>query len=428
MKKIIIAAAVVMSVIVGAGCAKLKEEKKEKAEVKKATPVRVAPPEFDERFYDEGKSIQPTKDGGIVVAARTSSKGAGSFDVWLLKLDAKGQLLWERTYGGAEKEEAGSVIQSRDGGFVVAAIREYKGAAEKENGWIFKVDKDGSIVWDKTFGGDSFDRVHAVVETADGGFIAAGATASKGAGGLDGWVIRLDKDGAVEWDGTFGEEGRDELLSIQAIKDGGFVAAGTKGQKGSAKADGWVIRLGSDGKKEWEKTFGGDRWDSFAFVRPTDDGGAIAAGESQTNEEEASNLWLVKLGKEGDLQWEKQYGGPLDDRAASVLQAKDGNYVVCGKSSRKLSEEEAIVEKTSWGVTKDYLSSDLWVIKLEKNGAILWDKKYGGNNEDCADIAVVPEGYILTGWTASKAKRKSDVWVVSIDKDGGMAWDRIFGD
>jgi hypothetical protein len=430
MRKAIIALAAGLSVAAMTGCTQSHGEGGKGGRSKEAAmPPAAAPPvEFDARFYEEGSSIRPARDGGFIVAGKTSSKGAGSSDVWLIMLDANGQVVWEKTYGGPGSEDAGAVVQLEDGGIVVAATREVKGEPEEEDGWIFKVDRSGNLLWDKRFGGDRYDRIHAVAESGDGGVVAVGGTASKGAGALDGWAIRLDKDGAVAWERTYGGEGRDELLSVQAAKGGGFVAAGTKARKGSVNEDGWVVMLGSDGEVRWETTAGGDRWERLVRVRQTGDGGVIAAGESQSNAEQLSNLWLLKLGPEGAVQWDKQFGGPNDDRAASLVEKKDGGFVVCGTASRKLSEEEAIVERNPWGVSKNYLSSDLWVMDLGPAGDLRWEQKYGGNNEGCADITAAPRGYVLTGWTGSKAKRKTDLWVIAIDEIGGPVWDRVLGD
>ena len=197
---------------------------------------------FGGKDWDEAESIIQTKDGGYVVAGYTWSKGAGSKDVWVIKLDKDGNKVWDRTFGGYHPDEADSIVQARDGGYVVAGWTESKGAG-RADAWVIKLDENGNKVWDKTFGGKDWDEAKSIIQTKDGGYVVAGYTESRGTGRADAWVIKLDENGNKAWDKTFGSWDDDFAESIIQVKDGGYVVAGYTRSKGAGKADVWVIKL-----------------------------------------------------------------------------------------------------------------------------------------------------------------------------------------
>jgi len=147
---------------------------------------------------DGASSIVALADGGFAVAGWTESKGAGSSDMWVLRLDEAGNVVWDHTYGGAEDDVARSIVALADGGLAVAGYTQSKGAGDDDM-WVLRLDEAGNVVWDKTFGGAKADMANSIVALADGGFAVAGRTYSKGAGNNDMWVLRLDEAGNVDF-------------------------------------------------------------------------------------------------------------------------------------------------------------------------------------------------------------------------------------
>ena len=192
--------------------------------------------------WDWVDSIVALTNGGFVAASYTDSKGAGKLDAWILRLDKTGELLWEKTFGGPDNDTVASIAALADGGFVVAGWTEPKGTSDRD-AWIFRLDRTGGLLWEKTFGGAEHENATSIVALPDGGFVVAGFTASKGAGESDVWVLRLDKTGELLWEKTFGGPDKDVAASIIALTDGGFVVVGPTKSKGAGSWDVWIFRL-----------------------------------------------------------------------------------------------------------------------------------------------------------------------------------------
>ena len=173
--------------------------------------------------YDEAYSITAAADGGYLLAGYTTSYGAGSKDIWLVKVDAQNNKIWDKTYGGSDSEEAYAVTSTPDGNYIVAGKTKSYGAG-REDMWVIKIDNQGDTIWTKTFGGSDDDMANSIIVTPEGDYILAGTTASKGAGKTDMWVVKVDKDGGEIWNKTYGESSDyDEAYSITAAADGGYL-------------------------------------------------------------------------------------------------------------------------------------------------------------------------------------------------------------
>ena len=192
--------------------------------------------------YDSGFSVAALEDGGFAVAGSTRSKGAGESDIWVLRLDGAGNVVWERTFGGTEKDAPLSVVRLSEGGFAVAGEAQSKGAGGRDF-WVLRLDGAGNTVWERTFGGAEDDVARPVVALADGGLAVAGYTKSKGAGESDAWVLRLDGAANVVWERTFGGAGDDQARSAVALADGGLAVVGYTESKGAGGQDLWVLRF-----------------------------------------------------------------------------------------------------------------------------------------------------------------------------------------
>ena len=174
----------------------------------------------------------------VFVGEDTSTKISLKLQLDAIAIDK----IWDKTFGGKKWDEAHSIIQSRDGSFVVAGYTMSKGAGIND-AWIVKIDKNGNMIWDKTFGGRDSDAAHSIIQTRDGGFVVAGYTVSKSDRGSNAWIVKMDKDGNKIWDKAFGGKNADEAHSIIQSRDGGFVVAGYTGSKGAGKQDIWIIKI-----------------------------------------------------------------------------------------------------------------------------------------------------------------------------------------
>ena len=340
----------------------------------------------------------------------TGSFGAGMADVWVLKLRPNGTVDWQKTYGGNYHDSSSSIRQTSDGGFILASATGSFGAGSAD-AWVLKLSPNGTVEWQKTYGGDYSDWVDSIWQTRDGGYIVAGGTESFGGGYADIWVLKLSPDGTVEWQKTYGGDGSDSADSIQQTRDGGYIVAGSTESFGGVYNDAWVLKLMPDGTIEWQKTYGDFAYDWLNSILQTDDDGYIVAGVTMSIADDDIGFWVLKLSSNGAVEWQKTYGVGLGGWANSIQQTADGGYIVAGW-----------VEVPH---TKDDPVEDLLVMKLSPDGSIEWQKTSGGDNPDLADSIQQTSdgGYIVAGWTESFGagrERLPELFVLKLRPDGSL--------
>jgi len=197
---------------------------------------------------DYAYSIQQTSDGGYIVVGETWSFGAGSGDIWVLKLDANGTVVWQKTYGGSDYETAYSIQQTSDGGYIVAG-ETYSFGTGYFDIWVLKLDANGTVVWQKTYSKSSYETAYSIQQTSDGGYIVAGKTYSF-LGGFyceKFWVLKLDTNGNVVWQKIYGGKYDAVAKSIQQTNDGGYIVAGHTWSFGNGGYEFWVLKLDANG-------------------------------------------------------------------------------------------------------------------------------------------------------------------------------------
>ncbi|GAI33263.1 unnamed protein product, partial [marine sediment metagenome] len=199
----------------------------------------------------------------------TYSFGAGDGDLWILKLTSYGDIEWQNTYGGGSYEDATSIRQTDDGGYVVTGTTYSFGAGDGDL-WILKLTSSGDIEWQRTYGGSFDDWWAAYIQvTSDGGYIVSAITESFGAGDRDGWILKLTSSGDIEWQRTYGGSGDDWGEYIRETGDGGYIVAGTTESFGAGDRDGWILKLTSSGDIEWQRTYGGSGERSKIQISPS---------------------------------------------------------------------------------------------------------------------------------------------------------------
>jgi len=299
---------------------------------------------------EEGNSLIQTSDGGYAIAGYTKSFGAGNYDVYVIKLDANGNLQWTKTIGGPESEEGNSLIQTPDGGYVIAGSTRSFGAGEADV-YVVKLDAKGNLQWTKTIGGLNRDWSSSLIQTSDGGYAIAGHTESFGAGEADVYVVKLDAKGNLQWTKTIGGKYTDAGLSLIQTSDGGYAIAGHTESFGAGRGDVYVVKLDANGNFQWTKTIGELYSEEGYSLIQTSDGGYAIAGATKSFGAGGEDVYVVKLDANGNLQWSKTIGGKSDEKGYSLIQTSDGGYVIAGYTK-------------SFGAGE----TDVYVIKLDKNG------------------------------------------------------------
>ncbi len=326
---------------------------------------------------DAAYSIQQTRDGGYIVAGSSSSNNGDisghhdygyvvdrngishyiiGYDYWVVKLNSTGTIEWQKCLGGKGEDDAYSVQQTTDGGYIVAGgSTSFDGdVSENLDGggldyWVVKLNSTGTIEWEKILGGVQDEEAQSIQQTTDGGYIVAGLTTSNNGdvsgnhGDGDYWVVKLSSTGTIEWQKCLGGSSGEQAYNIRQTTDGGYIVAGdTHSIDGdvtgyhlflngtNAFVDAWVVKLSSSGTIEWQKCLGGSDVDVAYSIQQTTDGGYIVAGISGSTDGDASgnhggfDAWIVKLNGSGNIQWQKSLGGSDYDEAASTQQTTDG--------------------------------------------------------------------------------------------------------
>jgi hypothetical protein len=352
--------------------------------------------------WDKSYSLQHTADGGFVVAGETMSFGKGSYDAWIFKLDASGNVEWQKAYGGAERDYARTIRLTRDGGIIAVGYTASFGAGD-DDAWIFKLDASGKVQWQKAYGGTGRDEFKSVQQTADGGFIAAGAAGPWS--NHDFLIVKMDASGNAQWQKAYGGDGRDVATAVKQMAEGGFVVVGYTFSFSTdpMPRDAWVMKLDASGKALWQKTYGGRGGESANSVQQTADGNYIVAGQTRSFGAGSNDIWVLKLDPSGNVMWQKRYGSETPYVARFIQLTKDGGFVLVGMTSPKGLDNAR-------------------VMKLDASGSIVWQKAFGGEGREHAHSVqeTTDGGFVIAGFTTSFGAGLEDFWVWRLDEDGNM--------
>jgi hypothetical protein len=338
---------------------------------------------------EEGTSIVQTSDGGYAIAGGAMDIGV-SYDFWLVKTDENGNILWTQKYrAGNGLEIARSLVQTPDGGYALVG-ETYSLGAGSDDFWLVKTDEYGNIQWNRTYGGTNSDQANSLIVTSDGGFAIVGKTNSYGSGHSDYWLVKTDANGIRQWNKTYGGALYDFAYSLVESSDGGFVIAGYTGSVFDFVAfDVWLVKTDEFGNMVWNQTYGGINDDFVFSVVETSDGGYALAGYTTSFGTGRADAWLIKTDPNGNMEWNKTYGGIWDESVKSVIETSDGGYALAG-------------HMTTGNVTEHpFHVEDFWLIRTDESGIVLWNYTYGIDWDDRAQsiIETSDGGFALAGYS-----------------------------
>ncbi len=367
------------------------------------------------------------------------------FCLIFLSLQAQeGTIQWTKNFGGNASDIANDFITTSDNALLIVGhtlsnnqdISNNNGGADV---WVLKTDLDGTIQWSKTFGTTANEMAHGIAKTSNDEYIIAGTTHASGNGKGDAYLLKIDIDGNVIWEKTFGGEKFDGFQKIRATANQSFLVAGTTNSsenapnQASGQGDIWILNIDADGNIIWEKTFGGSRSDLLEDLTIDSAGDIYLTGSTfskdgnfQSNTTFMNDGFVLKLDADGNLLWGQQYGTDTPDGFNAITTTSNGTIAMLGY--------EGIQNTTVSGIQGKY-EQDIWLQQINANGQVQLSQNLGGSAIDDGDaIGTTTDGGLLVAGTSlsfdgdiSSPKGKKDIWVAKLDASGNMTWRHNIG-
>ncbi len=353
--------------------------------------------------FDRGVFVSPTSDGGYVAVGVTRSFGAGGEDIYLVKTDATGNVLWTQAYGGPKEDNGWSVHESA-GSLVLAGFTESFGAGGFDC-YLVKTNGEGAMQWSKTYGGVGKDRCWGLLPTSDGGFVLVGETTSSGSGAEDCYLIKTDASGTEVWWKTYGGDKSDRCFSIAQADDGGFLLAGQTYSEGAGDRDVYLIKTDASGMQEWSKTFGGAASDVGHSVTRTTEGDFVVTGYTTSFAIAEDDPYLIKIDATGHTLWTRVIPMEGVNHTLTGEQTTDGGFILGG-----------LAEFRATG------GSGALLVKTDAEGNLEWSRDIfqttTGGSVGYTVRATPDGGGILTGHTTEGSAGDVDLFMVKVDGEG----------
>lgn len=413
-----------------------------------AQPTIVWENTFGGTWTDFSGDILVAEDGNYLALCNPSSPNGdfvgdyGNTDIWLMKLDQTGQVIWKKNYGGTNADGASHIISSGDGGYLILGSTrsndfDVSGNHGNTDIWLLKIDQNGTILWQKTYGGSELEGGGSIIPTNDGCYMITSYTYSNdfdvpanNHGESDLWVIKIKANGDIVWSKLYGGSNQENRGKTIQTSDNGFVISGSTlsddGDVGSNQggSDIWTLKIDSIGTIQWITARGGTDNDYSNGLVLTSDGGYLVANFSaSTNGTFSQNhggfdSWVYKLDASGVVQWEKMYGGSDWELMNGIFQMADGNCILLG---------------TAQSIDGDLTENDnpnAWLLCIDQSGNILWNKTYGGTQtESFSRVRQISNTEFLVMGTAASTdgdvqsgtpNNNGDIWVVRMSLTSGM--------
>lgn len=336
----------------------------------------------------DGFIVKSASSGGYICIGNTKSSDGdisqsnkGGLDIWALRTDDAGNILWSKTFGGSKDDAAYDFTETDDGGFIIAAqtasndgdVTNLKGDIDA---WILKINSNGSLVWQKSYGSSSYDMPRKIKKTSDGNYIilaeSAGADSDvlKNNGAIDIWLFKINNTGTILWQAIYGGSNGDLPGDIVETKQGYTISAYSGSndkdfQINYGKQDGWLIKTDDTGKLLWKKHYGGTETDEFTTLTASAEGGYLVGGSSFSNDGDFigagchggayGDALIMKIDDTGRVVWQHMYGGTMGEAIDDLIQLTDSNYLFIGP-----------VNSNNGDVTKYYGTTAPWLVKIGK--------------------------------------------------------------
>jgi len=388
---------------------------------------------------DDATAVCSSPGGGFIVVTNSSSTNGdlnasyGQEDIWALKFDSSGSLLWKKHFGGSLQDIAKSVVALKDG-YIIAGytasndhdLAGNHGTNGSTDYWILKIDLHGNNTWSKCFGGSDYDYANSIDTTADGGFIVTGMSSSRDGdvtgdhGNGDCWMVKLTASGAITWERSVGGVNPDVGNCVKTDRDGNYAVFGFSFSadadvaQNNRSGNAWLFKISTVGGMQWQRSFGGDLPDYGQQLMLTKDGGYALAAYAYSHvagNHGSADYYVIKLNGNGDTEWQYYFGGDNTDIATGLVEASSGGFLVIGYSASN---------------SGDFIGSkgneDGWLLKIDASGKKEWVKSLGGTADDRLNglITTPGGGYVLVGSTKSVngdvtgSHGNADAWILKL--------------
>lgn len=397
---------------------------------------------------DQSNGVCATADGGFILAGKSNSsdgqltQNRGGFDFWVVKTDASGNLQWQRSMGGSQEDIAEHVLQTAEGGYLITGYTDSQdGDVVSSHGLrdvlLVRLDASGQIIWTKTYGGSSYDDGQIALELSDGSFLVGATThsgdgdVSQASGNGDIWLLHMDAQGNLLDEHIYGGSSHEFLTNLRPVPSGGYILSGMATSTDGLLAqnhgmhDLWIIRLDENLNVLWQTALGGSGTDAANDVVAMSDGTFLATGTVYSQDGQvgpthgSADAWVVRLDAGGNLIWKKNYGGSRGDAGVRIEEAANNGFVLLGNTHSGDGDVQ--------GYHSNYWDSgDGWLVRADAWGNILWQRALGGNDtEYFMEFVKLPDGgFALGGQTVSQNNGdvtsnygSADFWLVRMESD-----------
>ena len=354
------------------------------------------------REEDLAKAVIVTDDGYTFIG-QTGSHREKRADMYVVHMDKKGNKLWSKAIGGRDDEEGNAIIATKTGYIAVGTTESF--GSDRSSMYVVALDKTGDAQWQRAyFSRDDSYYYGTGIATSPTGFKVVGWENKLEFFDADvfGYVVDIDKDGERLHTRRYGGDDDNMLYDVLKTSDGNYLLVGTtESFRDDYGFDGWAVMVDAKGKVLWQKIYGWGYDESFYAVAPAKEGGFIMAGITKSNRDKRDEVYVVRIDKHGKPLWQNTYGGRYDDEAFDIVADKDG-YVITG-----------LTESNTHG------REDLYLLKIDDKGRVLWDRNYGGKYSDVGyGVAKTADGYIVVGETESYGNGRKDAYVLKVNKKG----------